>query len=89
MALLIIYRTESDSSLQMKSFRFNEEWEEFKTADSSIQIELEINPISRGAIQQVERHFIRLLNESYLEKLKSDSSEVKKVLRLYEIGARR
>lgn len=89
MAILIIYREHAEGVLQVKTFRFMEEKDEILAVNKEWIVELTIEPISRGAIQQVERHFIRLLNENYLSKLVDDPMEIKKILRLYEIGARR
>ena len=88
MAPLVVYR-DSDNTLSIKTFRFIEDTEIWVDALTQEKVELQIDNISRGAIQQIERHFIRLLNEEYLAILKHEESEVKKILRLYEIGARR
>lgn len=89
MAVLIIYREQVEGALLVKTFRFLEEKDEILAVNKEWIVELTIEPISRGAIQQIERHFIRLLNENYLSKLVDDPMEIKKILRLYEIGARR
>lgn len=87
MALIIIYKDKD--SLQLHSFRTDEDAQIWKEINTDISIELEINPISRGAVNQVERHLIRMLTEDYIQKLKNEEEEVKRLLRLYEIGARR
>ncbi len=88
MAKLVVFRNDL-GDLNVKSFRFSEQCDEWKKIQKDVVYLVEIDPISRGAIQQVERHFLRLLSESYIEKIANDPNEVLRILRLYEIGARR